>query len=289
MMKTTIDPSESFATLSTEYLTLINEQLRAALPPPDTRPTYLHQAMHYAVLNGGKRLRPLLVYLSGQVFDLPLSALHPIACAVEFVHCYSLIHDDLPAMDNDDFRRGQPSCHKAFNEATALLAGNALLTRAIAQLIALPKAVQLLPLFLNALECEGLVGGQALEFDPHFSTRDIHDLEYIHQCKTGALLVAAVMLPLELVSDLPMHHHDAMRQFAQAIGLGFQIQDDWLDWQPHAHQISAIPNYVDYVGPEKTQARLRTLQQQAKEALAPFGEKAGALITLVDYLLFRQA
>jgi geranylgeranyl pyrophosphate synthase len=287
MMKTTIDPSEAFAKLSAEYLPRINEQLRAALPPPDTRPTYLHQAMHYAVLNGGKRLRPLLVYLSGRVFNLPLSTLDPIACAVEFVHCYSLIHDDLPAMDNDDFRRGQPSCHKAFNEATALLAGNALLTRAIAQLMPLPKAVQLLPIFLNALECDGLVGGQALEFDPHFTPRDIHDLEYIHQCKTGALLVAAVMLPLKLVSDLPMQHHDAMDKFAQAIGLGFQIQDDWLDWQPHQPQTGIIPNYVDYVGPENTQLRLHALHQQAKAALAPLGQQAAELSTVVDYLLLR--
>jgi geranylgeranyl pyrophosphate synthase len=206
--------------------------LTACLPPAELEPRRLHLAMRYAVLGGGKRIRPALVYACGSALGAPLEALDPPAAAIELVHAYSLVHDDLPAMDDDDFRRGRPTCHRAFDEATAILAGDALQALAFGVL-----AGAALPARTRAAMCEalaraagtaGMAGGQALDLAATATELDAEGVERMHRLKTGALIAAALHLGA-LAADAEAALIERLERFGHRLGLAFQIRDDLLD------------------------------------------------------------
>lgn len=228
-----------------QYKQRVDAALIARLPSLEQQPKRLHQAMHYAMLNGGKRLRPLLVYASGAALGVDEMQLDAPACAVEFIHAYSLIHDDLPAMDNDDWRRGQPTCHKAFDEATAILAGDALQTLAFQSLsqatatgLTAAQCLNMITTLAEASGAGGMAGGQALDLAATNTTLQRNDfqqspltlLDTIHHLKTGALIRCCVELSLIVANKQHMAEITTpLRHFAHSLGLAFQIQDDILD------------------------------------------------------------
>lgn len=199
----------------------------------------LHQAMRYSALGAGKRLRPLLVYATGFSFNAMPAHLDRIAAAVECIHCYSLIHDDLPAMDDDDLRRGKPSCHKQFDEATAILAGDALQSLAFDLLtqITLPNQIQLVQILAKASGSTGMAGGQALDMQACADITDASTLETIHRLKTGALFHAAIQMSALASDQCTSQQLKMLEQFATHFGLAFQIRDDILDIESPAHEL----------------------------------------------------
>lgn len=216
-----------------ECLDRIDTVLAQYLPDPKATPTHLHEAMRYAVLNGGKRLRPLLVYATGYALRIPMEKLDAPAVAVEMLHTYSLIHDDLPAMDNDELRRGKPTCHIAFDEATAILAGDAL--HALAFEI-LANAAHIEPVRrLHMIACLsksagsfGMVGGQAIDLSSSSTSMNSDQLAHMHRCKTGAVIRASIQLAALMQPTAP-DTFNQLTLFAETLGLAFQIQDDLLD------------------------------------------------------------
>ena len=198
-------------------------------------PKRLREAMSYAVLGGGKRLRPLLVYATGSGFGVDPAWLDPAACAVELIHCYSLVHDDLPAMDDDDLRRGRPTCHKAYDEATAILVGDALETLAFTVLIShdqpwsTENRLDAVKSLAEAAGAAGMVGGQMLDIEAENRRISLADLENLHRLKTGALIQASVRLGALAAGCNEAALFAQLDQFAACIGLAFQVQDDLLD------------------------------------------------------------
>jgi len=259
--------------------------LDALLPPADTRPERLHAAMRYSALGGGKRLRPLLVYACGHALSNDArgsdeGALHHAAAAVELIHAYSLIHDDLPAMDDDALRRGRPTVHIAFDEATAILAGDALQTLAFAALIQAPlpaeRQLRMLRALIHASGSAGMVGGQALDLAAVGSCIDEPALIEMHARKTGALIVACGELACaaRTVTD---DEERAIGDFTRALGLAFQIRDDLLDVEASTEQLGktagkdaadAKPTYVSMLGIQGARARLAEQAQRMQLALA---------------------
>lgn len=217
------------------YQTRINAVLEKYLPNETTSPIDLHKAMRYAVLGGGKRLRATLVYVTGEMFNANATDLDNAAAAVEFVHAYSLVHDDLPAMDDDDLRHGKPTCHKAFNEALAILVGDALQSLAFDILasetatLAAPQRIKIIATLATAIGSNGMAGGQALDLAAENKTIVLTQLEKIHALKTGALITASVRIGALAGNCQDEQQLDALTKFAQHIGLAFQIQDDILD------------------------------------------------------------
>lgn len=213
------------------YQERINRVLANCLSTPPPLSTPLYDVMCYAVLSGGKRLRPLIIYTLGIALQLPLQVLDQAACAIELIHAYSLIHDDLPSMDNDDWRRGKPSCHKQFGEAMALLAGDALQALAFDSLLKAPldavKVIKMLSVLAQAAGPWGMVAGQAMEFSGSGSA-DKCSAENIHALKTGALFVAAFELPA-IIADVPADSLLTLKNVGHNIGLAYQIQDDVRD------------------------------------------------------------
>lgn len=210
--------------------------LEGFLPSVTTPPHRLHTAMRYSVLSGGKRIRPLLVYAAGEALGIQPEQLDVIASAVECIHAYSLIHDDLPAMDDDDLRRGLPTCHKAFDEATAILAGDALQTLAFELLASarlapalIPQRLAMIQVLAKASGSLGMAGGQALDLAATGQALALTELETIHRLKTGALIQAGIEMTTLAASDLAPADAARLIQFAQNLGLAFQIQDDILD------------------------------------------------------------
>lgn len=221
----------------------------------------LKEAMEYALLNGGKRLRPLLVYTVGEILGVTSENLDAPACAIELIHCYSLVHDDLPAMDNDDFRRGQPSCHKVFGEAMAILVGDALQTQAFqllaqANSFAAEQRLNMIETLAKASGAEGMVGGQALEFS--IKSKDKLLLEKIHRLKTGALILASVQLGA-IAAQANKQLSEQLSQYGNYLGLAYQIQDDILDNDTDKNELS----YVACVGLQDAEAYLQQLKEQA--------------------------
>lgn len=210
----------------------IDAALERVLPAAEHSPKPLHQAMRHAVLNGGKRIRPLLVYATGQALGAEVSLLDDAALAVELIHCYSLVHDDLPAMDDDALRRGQPTVHIAYGEANAILAGDALQSLAFARLAEAPlpaeTRVELLRELAQAAGAPGMCGGQALDMDATGEKISLAQLERLHALKTGALLRASIRLGA-LAAAASAEQQQLLDQYADALGLAFQIKDDLLD------------------------------------------------------------
>jgi geranylgeranyl pyrophosphate synthase len=262
----------------------------------------LQQALSYSLLNGGKRVRPLLVYASAAAVNpnCPAAGLDTIACAVEMIHAYSLVHDDLPAMDNDELRRGQPTCHRAFDEATAILAGDALQARAFELLTEIEDStatiqLQLIRQLAAASGQAGMVGGQAIDLNAVNQDIDLTHLETLHQLKTGALIRASVSMGALFAgaTDAQLNMLDA---YALAIGLAFQVHDDILDIesdtatlgkQQGADQAMNKPTYPKILGLEGARQKAGLLQQQALEALAPFDQQAQPLRGLASYIISR--
>ena len=223
------------------WLERVEARLEAALPPPDASPQGLHRAMRHAVLGGGKRLRPLLVYAAGAATGADESLLDAPAAAVELVHAFSLVHDDLPAMDDDDLRRGRPTVHVAFDEATAILAGDALQALAFTVLAEESRASESLRVgwlasLAHATGAAGMCGGQALDMDGTGAALALEDLERLHALKTGALIRSAVRLGA-LAGRADAATLAALDDYASALGLAFQIRDDLLDIEASSEQL----------------------------------------------------
>ncbi|HET7176154.1 MAG TPA: farnesyl diphosphate synthase [Gammaproteobacteria bacterium] len=275
------------------------------LPPADKRPERLHSAMRYAVLGGGKRMRPLLIYATGETLGVSPDKLDGPAAAVEIIHAYSLIHDDLPAMDDDELRRGRPTCHIAYDEATAILAGDALqvlafsiLTEDKAMTVSPAVRVEMLRIVANASGSAGMAGGQAIDLAAAGKTLDLAELELMHIYKTGALIRASVLLAAQSAPGLAADKLTALDRYAKCVGLAFQIQDDILDVegetatlgkQAGADSARHKPTYPSILGLEPSRRRALALKDDAIAALAPFGAAAEPLIWLASYIVERES
>ena len=277
--------------------------LSGFLPAATTVPAKLHDAMRYALLGGGKRVRPLLVYAAGALFDADAATLGRAAAAVEMIHAYSLVHDDMPCMDDDALRRGKPTVHVAYDEATALLVGDALQSQAFLVLseatgVPASRQVAMLRLLAHASGSAGMCGGQAIDLDSVGLSLTLEQLEQMHQLKTGALLRAAVILGALAGKDLDQAELTALNTYARAIGLAFQVVDDVLDATADSATLGKTagkdaadnkPTYVSILGLEPSRALAQTLRLDAHAALAPFGDKALRLRELADLIVQRKA
>ncbi len=277
--------------------------LEARLPPAHVEPEKLHAAMRYAVLGGGKRARPALCYATGSLLGIPLDWVDDAACAVEFIHAYSLVHDDLPAMDDDDLRRGRPTTHRAFDEATAILAGDALqclafelLSRPLADGPTAAQQLRQIRTLRRACGSLGMAGGQAMDLAVSAGQIDERHLETIHRQKTGALICAAVRLAADLALPEDAPAYVGLDRCAAALGLAFQIRDDILDLtvdtatlgkRQGADLAHDKATYPQLMGLAAAQQRAAQLHQQALEELALFGAAADPLRALADELLNR--
>jgi farnesyl diphosphate synthase len=271
----------------------VDAALAAALPDASHAPQRLHAAMRYAATDGGKRMRPLLVYAAGTAFGADVATLDAPAVAVELIHAYSLVHDDLPAMDDDALRRGKPTVHVAFDEATAILAGDALQSLAFDVLAHAPldadKRVAMLAELASASGMRGMCGGQALDIDATGGAAiSVAELERLHAMKTGALLRASVRLgAIAAGVDLPTLAR--LDVFADALGLAFQVRDDLLDVEGDSASLGKTAGkdaaqkkatFPALLSLEATRTRLSTLSEAMRDALAPFGARADALAAL---------
>jgi len=275
------------------------------LPPEDQPPVELHRAMRYAVLGGGKRLRPLLVYAAGQAFDVPLERLDAAAAAVEIIHAYSLVHDDLPAMDDDSLRRGRPTCHVVFGEAMAILAGDALQALAfevLAHDVALdvPARVRVEMLRALAVACgsHGMAGGQAFDLAAVGKTLTKDELERMHVHKTGALIRASVRLGALAAGCEDAATFDALERYGHCVGLAFQIRDDLLDIEAGTEQLgktagkdvaAAKPTYPSILGVDESRRELTALTEEALASVAALGERAASLRRLARFVADRSS
>lgn len=278
-----------------------DDALARTLAAGDHAPVELHRAMRYAVLGPGKRLRPLLVYATGNVLGAALDALDRSACAVEIIHAYSLVHDDLPAMDDDDLRRGRPTCHIVFGEAMAILAGDALQALAFEILAADAQHapdlhLAMLRTLANACGAQGMAGGQALDLAAVGTTLAIDALDRMHAHKTGALICASVRLGALAAGCRDAATLDALDAYARAIGLAFQIRDDILDVEGDSAVIgktagkdatNSKPTYPAILGMQASRARLRELTDAAIAALQTLGSRAADLAQLARYVAER--
>ena len=281
----------------------VEAALDRCLPGADIHPADLHQAMRYACLDGGKRVRPLLVYAAGQAAGVPVKALDTPACAVELIHTYSLVHDDLPAMDDDALRRGKPTCHKAFGEARAILAGDALQALAFHIIahdhdggVAVATRLAMVEQLALAAGSRGMVGGQAIDLAAVGGQLSIAELEDMHIHKTGALIRASVLLGAMASPALTAEKLEALDHYAKCIGLAFQVVDDILDVEgstevlgktARADQALAKPTYPALLGLEGARERARELHEAALASLAESGSEADPLRWLSSYIIER--
>lgn len=295
---------DSFASQLEAWRARMEQALAARLPRSDQTPERLHAAMRYSVLGGGKRVRPILLLATARALGLAEDQVEAAACALELVHVYSLVHDDLPSMDDDDLRRGRPTCHKAYDEATALLVGDALQSLAfelLARDAALPAdpaiRVRLVALLAGAIGSLGMAGGQAIDLEAEGRKLAIAQVEEMHSLKTGALIRASVMMGAACVPALEPRLEQALAGFATPIGLAFQIQDDLLDVLSDTATLGKVagadrergkPTYPAVLGVSASQEQMHRLHAQAMESLAPFGGRADALRGVTDWLLARR-
>jgi farnesyl diphosphate synthase/geranylgeranyl diphosphate synthase type II len=262
----------------------------------------LLEAMRYSTLAGGKRVRPVLVYATGEALGASLESLDCAAAAVELIHVYSLVHDDLPAMDDDDLRRGRPTCHRAFDEATAILTGDALqarafeiLTQAPAQIAAAAR-LEMLRVLADAIGTRGMAGGQAIDLEAVKQTMDEAALERMHRQKTGALIQASVLLGAISAGSQGAAERAALTEFGAEIGLAFQIQDDILDVEGTTATLGkragadadlVKPTYPAVLGLEQARARAQARRDRAIAALEPLGERFTHLREFAHFLVAR--
>jgi geranylgeranyl pyrophosphate synthase len=302
MQETSCD-REDFRAQLESWQGRMESALAARLPGPEVVPSRLHEAMRYSVLGGGKRIRPALVFAAARAVGRTEEEVEGAACAVELIHVYSLVHDDLPAMDDDDLRRGRPTVHKAYDEATGVLVGDALQTLAFQVLskdTALPASpatrLKLVELLADASGSFGMAGGQAIDLEAQGRRLNLAQVEEMHSRKTGALIRVSVMMAAACASSLDTRVHEALAGFAAPIGLAFQIQDDLLDVLGDVSTLGKAtgadserskPTHPAIIGIEASQERVRLLHAQALEALSPLGARADLLRSLADWLLAR--
>jgi farnesyl diphosphate synthase len=281
----------------------VEHALNQLLPPADTMPSRLHRAMRYACLDGGKRIRPILVYASGQAAGVGRERLDAAACAVELIHAYSLVHDDLPAMDDDLLRRNKPTCHRAFDEATAILTGDALQSLAFQVLCSnnhmradAETRLKMLDILARASGSRGMAGGQAMDLAAISQSLNLAELESLHIHKTGALIRASVQFGAILNSGMERARHQALDHYAKCIGLAFQIQDDILDVEGNTQilgktqgkdQAQDKPTYPSLLGLNGAREKAEELRQAAQESLAGFNSEADPLRWIADYITGR--
>jgi len=293
-----MNPDLAWAVWCGERQRRIEDVLAQALPRADRNPMALAQAMRYAVLDGGKRMRPLLAYAAGEVVGAAPESVDAAAAAVELVHAYSLIHDDLPCMDDDALRRGKPSCHVAFGEATALLVGDALQALAFGVLAEgrLADGARACALLADASGVRGMAGGQAVDLASVGATLSQDELEAMHRLKTGALIRAAVRLGASCGRPLESHEIAALDAYAGAAGLAFQVTDDVLDVEGSAMSLGKTagkdvaqgkPTFVTCLGIEAARERAETLRNEARAALARLGSVGRRLAELADWIVLR--
>ncbi|MBD9485287.1 (2E,6E)-farnesyl diphosphate synthase [Pseudomonas sp. PDM14] len=282
----------------------VDTQLASLFDAPRSELARIYQAMHYSVAGGGKRVRPLLVYAACEALDGNLDRADGAACAVELIHAYSLVHDDLPAMDDDDLRRGKPTTHKAYDEACAILAGDGLQSLAF-EVLADPRRnpqdanlrLSMVMGLARAAGPAGMVGGQAIDLESVGRQLDQQALETMHRHKTGALIEASVQLGALASGNADEAALRSLQQYAQAIGLAFQVQDDILDVESDTatlgktqgkDQAHAKPTYPALLGLEQAKAYALELRDLALHSLRPFGERAEPLRELARYIVERR-
>jgi geranylgeranyl pyrophosphate synthase len=274
------------------------------LPAAVTHPATLHEAMRYTVMDGGKRIRPTLVYAGGQAIGATPALLDRAACAIELIHSYSLIHDDLPAMDDDDLRRGKPSCHRAFGEATAILAGDALQSLAFQILasdtgngVSESTRLRMIKTLALAAGSRGMAGGQAIDLAATGQQLNIAELEDMHIHKTGALIRASVVLGALCGNCVAQDDIDKLDHYAKCIGLAFQIRDDILDVEGEAATLGKNPGmdqrldkstYPAVIGLDAARQRADELHTEAMKSLTTFDEKAEPLRWISSYIIERE-
>lgn len=290
-----------FADRVAGYVERFEQALDARLPGAHARPASLHTAMRYAALGGGKRIRPLLCYASGEVLGVAPDRLDDAACAVECVHVFSLVHDDLPAMDDDALRRGKPSTHAAFGVATAILAGDALQTRAFEVLAGdgvhdAAERLGMIAILAAATGSLGMTGGQSVDLESEGKQLAAADLEALDRDKTGRLIRAAVLMPCCAAPGLPRVSREALDRFAENMGLAFQIKDDVLDVEGDqaltgkTHGADAArgkATYPSLMGMDQARSRADALYAEALDALASFGDAAEPLRWMARYIVHR--
>jgi len=285
-----------------DYQARIEQVLDRCLSLPDSGTARLREGMRYSVLGGGKRLRPVLVYTTGESLEAPLQRLDIPAAAVELVHVYSLVHDDLPAMDDDDLRRGRPTCHRAFDEATAILVGDALQALAFDVLAndaggSSPAArLEMIRILAHASGTSGMAGGQAIDLASVGQSLTASAVENMHRRKTGALIECSVLLGATAAGLTAGPELDALKRFGAEVGLAFQIQDDILDIEGETAVIGKSagadvarnkPTYPSTVGLAAARARAQELCDGAIAALAPLGSRAARLAELARFVVNR--
>lgn len=295
-----VSSEQSFYGYASQCAARVDAALALHLPNSATLPSRLHQAMSYAVLDGGKRVRPLLVYASAAALGHDHESLDLPACAVEMIHAYSLVHDDLPDMDDDELRRGKPTVHVAYDPATAILAGDALQALAF-QLLAdfaaqsPTHASQMVSILAKAAGSRGMCGGQAMDMDAIGKSMTLPELESMHIHKTGALIRAAVQLGA-LAANASAEQTGHLNHYANCIGLAFQIQDDILDVEGNTETLGKTqgkdqaqdkPTYTSLLGLAEARERCQDLYQQSLAALKPFGEPANALRDVARFIVMR--
>ena len=279
--------------------------LQALLPEATRAPVRLHEAMRYAVLGGGKRVRPLLVYAAGELGDAAPAALDAAACAVECIHAYSLVHDDMPCMDNDVLRRGKPTVHVAYGEALAMLVGDALQALAFESIAAAAAGgapadavVRMTAELARAAGAGGMAGGQAIDLAAVGAVLDRAALEDMHRRKTGAMLAASVRLGALAGAPLAAGQWDALARYAGAIGLAFQVVDDVLDVEGDSATLGKTagkdaeqskPTYVSLLGLQASKALAQSLLADAVDALSAFGDRALRLRELAELIVLRKS
>jgi len=283
----------------------VEHALAQWLPATDVIPERLHEAMRYVTLNGGKRIRPILVYATGTALGIPEQQLDGPACAVELIHAYSLVHDDLPAMDNDELRRGLPTCHIKYDEATAILAGDALQSLAFHILAQdetmatdAQRRLEMIDTLAIASGSRGMAGGQAIDLASVGKELNVVELENMHIHKTGALIRASVKLAALSRSKIELELMDKLEHYAKCIGLAFQIRDDILDVEsdtetlgkiPGADAVRNKPTYPSLIGVVKAKDMADDLVNQALESLQQLGKEADFLRDIARYIIERQS
>jgi farnesyl diphosphate synthase len=280
----------------------VEETLERILPSPAIAPGRLHEAMRYAVLGGGKRVRPLLTFAAGEAAQAPVEATAIAAAAVELIHTYSLVHDDLPCMDDDVLRRGKPTCHVAFDVATALLVGDSLQSLAFQVLSDRPLAsvsarqLEMVRTLAAAAGSRGMAGGQAIDLASTGTELSLPELEYMHIHKTGALIRAAVLLGAACGAGLDNDRAARLDRYAKFAGLAFQVVDDLLDVQADTATLGKTagkdaaqnkPTYVSVLGVGRSRALADDLRSEALAALDPLGPEARRLRELTDFIVLR--
>jgi len=291
-----------FQSWSREVAGRVERALSDLLPAASIAPARLHDAMRYSTLGGGKRVRAMLVFAAGEITHAEAERLQVAASAVEMIHAYSLIHDDLPCMDDDVLRRGKPTCHVEFDEATALLAGDALQSVAFQilaehRLAANPETqLKMIQLFAAACGSRGMAGGQAIDLDSVGKALSLAELEFMHILKTGALIRASVLLGAHCGAPIPQPDLDRLDRYAKCIGLAFQVIDDVLDEEADSATLGKTagkdkaggkPTYTSVLELPAAKRLAQELLMDALDALAPFGERARRLREIADFIVHR--